>query len=77
MLFVCYRSQSINVVPAYGIRHYSSLTLPLNPPPQVGDFGRYAPKVESATVVEIKVFYKLSSAYHSAKEVAVSCRRNE
>ena len=40
MLFVCYRSLSINVVPAYGIRHYSSLTLPLNTPPQVGDFGR-------------------------------------
>ena len=43
-------------ITAYGIRHYSNLTLPLNPPPQVGDFGRYAPKVESATVVEITVF---------------------
>ena len=36
----------ITVVTAYGIRHYSSLTLPLNPPPQVGDFGRYAPGEE-------------------------------
>ena len=30
----------ISVVTAYGLRHYTSLTRPLNPPPQVGDLGR-------------------------------------
>ena len=46
MLFVCYRSLSINVVPAYGIRHYSSLTHPLIPRLRQGTLVADAPKVE-------------------------------
>ena len=42
LLCFCYFTVTtfFTVVTAYGIRHYTNLTRPLNPPPQVGDFGR-------------------------------------
>ena len=36
-----------------GTAAFTNLTHPLNPPPQAGDFGRYAPKVAEPKAIEI------------------------